>query len=225
VRQLESEFIQFARELDLARVLGNESGKNAITEKKSELAACVGMLEDAEKRLNNLVSAVEVGGDIAILVTRMRAAESQVNDLKKQRLELQTELLTLTNIAQDEQSSYETLSKLMEQLESKDIDLEDKLRLRFRMQTEVQKVTRRLLLYPGGPCKPPVEVAKLTTELKGFGYDDDQIRAYFDNLPIKPDRKQRYFIAFMRNGIVRSVKEGKALETDVGEAAYELASI
>jgi DNA invertase Pin-like site-specific DNA recombinase len=216
IGDLESEFMEFTRELDALRVLGDETSKNAITAKRSELVACEGMLEDAEKRFSNLMIAMETGGDIKMLVTRTRTLEGQMNDLKKQRLELQSELQSLTNTTRDEQHSYEALGKLMEQLKTMDAEPEERMHFRSRMQSEVQKIVRRLLLFSAGPCKPssPEEIEKLTTELRSYGYEEDRIKAYFDT-EIKPDRTQRYFMAFMRNGIVRSVKNGQVLEADL----------
>ena len=216
IGDLESEFMEFTRELDALRVLGDETSKNAVVAKRSELVACEGMLEDAEKRLSNLMIAMETGGDIKMLVTRTRTLEGQMNNLKKQRLELQSELQTLTNTSQDEQHSYEALGKLMEQLKAKDAEPDERMQFRARMQSEVQKVVHKLLLFSGGPCKASSqeEVEKLTSELRSYGYGDDRVKAYFD-AEIKPNRTQRYFVAFMRNGIVRSVKNGKVLEADI----------
>lgn len=210
---LESEFMEFTRELDALRVLGDETSKNAITAKRSELVACEGMLEDAEKRFSNLMIAMETGGDIKMLVTRTRTLEGQMNDLKKQRLELQSELQSLTNTAHDEQHSYAALGKLMEQLKAMDVEPDERTQFRVRMQSEVQKIVRKLLLFSGGPCKPssPEETEKLKAELRSYGYEEDRVKAYIDT-EIKPDRTQRYFMAFMRNGIVRSVKNGQVLE-------------
>ncbi|MBV7539064.1 recombinase family protein [Duganella sp. sic0402] len=215
IGDLETEFMQFTRELDTLRILGDETGKNAINAKRSELAACEGKLEDAEKRFNNLMVAVETGGDIKMLVMRIRSLEGQMNELKKQRLELQSELQSLTNTAQDEQHSYAALIELMEELKSMDAEPEERMQFRMRMQSEIQKVVRKLLLFSGGPCKPVFreEVERVTAELRDAGYEEDRINAYFDT-QIKPDRTKHYFIAFMRNGIVRSVKDGEVLETD-----------
>jgi chromosome segregation ATPase len=216
IGDLENEFMQFTLELDALRILGDETGKNAINAKRSELVACEGKLEDAEKRFNNLMLAVEVGGDIKMLVMRIRTLEGQMNELKKQRLELQSELQSLTKTAQDEEHSYAALTELMEQLKSMDAEPEERMQFRMRMQSEVQKVVRKLLLFSAGPCKPssPEEIERIMAELRSAGYDEDRINAYF-NTQIKPDRTKHYFIAFMRNGVVRTVRDGEVLETDI----------
>ncbi|QDW51052.1 hypothetical protein [Burkholderia sp. KBS0801] len=162
----------------------------------------------------NLLNAIEAGGDMPILIQRLRDVEAQVNDLKKQRLALQSEVEILTNTSRDEQVSLEMLSQLMEQLGSKESDLEEKLRLRFRMLGEVQKVVRRLDLFPGGPMLAQDEIDALRSQLQSGGFDNGRIDDYLTQLPIKPDRSARYFIAHLRNGISRTVRQGQVMETD-----------
>lgn len=214
IRQLESEFITFTRELDLRRVLGEASADNEVTAKRASLDACNAMVEETETRLNNLMTAIETGGDMPILIQRLRDVEAQLSDLKKQRLALQSEVQISSNTARDEQASLEVLGQLMEQLESKETDLDEKLRLRFRMLSEVQKVVRRLDLFPGGPMLASDEIEALRSQLKDDGFDDSRISDYFSQLPLKPDRTARYFIAHLRNGISRTVRQGDVLEMD-----------
>ncbi|MDC6180619.1 recombinase family protein [Ralstonia solanacearum] len=214
IRNLESEFIMFTRELDLHRVLGETSTDNGVTAKRASLAACNARVEEAETKLKNLVAAIETGGDMPILVQRLRDVEAQINDLKKQRLALQSEVQILSNTTRDEEASLQVLSQLMDQLESKETALDEKLRLRFRMLSEVQKVVRRLDLFPGGPMLASDENEGLRSQLKDSGFDDSRIDDYFSQLPRKPDRTARYFIAHLRNGICRTVGQGKVLEMD-----------
>ena len=219
IRQLEEEFVSFTRELDLAQVLGDDSGQKAIQAKKSELDACVGELEAMQGRFDNLLKAVEFGGDLSSLVQRMRDVEAAVAGLKKRRLELQTELDTQVFAKQSESSSHANLQALMDQLQSKSTDLDEKLELRFKMLAEVQRVVNTLMLFPGGVYYDEDQLARRAQGLRDAGYDEKRINAYLESLPTKPDRNQRYFIAFMRNGIVREVRSGKVLE--VGPPRYE----
>jgi DNA invertase Pin-like site-specific DNA recombinase len=214
IRQLEAEFISFTRELDLAHVLGDDSSQQAVDAKKMELAACVGELDAAQSRFGNLLKAVEVGGDVTALVQRLRDVESALNELKKRRIELQTELEALMFVKESESSSYANLNSFMEQLQSKESSLDEKLKLRFKMLAEVQRVVSKLLLFPGGRYYDEWELALEAERLTETGYDEARVNAHLESLPTKPDREERYFIAFMRNGIVRTVKQGKVLEVD-----------
>ncbi|MYM81786.1 recombinase family protein [Duganella sp. FT50W] len=214
VRQLEAEFVKFTRELDLKQVLGEGSGKGAVQAKKSELAACAGELEATEAKFKNLLKAVELGGDVSMLVQRMREMEHATVELKKRRHALQAELQSLISVEQIESSSYENMSALMEQLESKSTELDEKLRLRFRMLTEVQRIVKRLYLFPGGAWHSIDEVDGMAAGLREAGYDEDRIEAYISSLPTKPNRDERYFVASMRNGMVRTVKAGDVIEVD-----------
>ncbi|MHA6847375.1 recombinase family protein [Ralstonia syzygii] len=214
IRNLESEFITFTRELDLHRVLGETSADNGVTAKRASLAACNAMVEETETKQKNLVAAIEAGGEMPILVQRLQDVQAQLNDLKKQRLALQSEVQILSNSTRDEEASLEVLGQLMVQLESQETDLDEKLRLRFRMLSEVQKVVRRLDLFPGGPMLASDEVEALRSQLKDDGFDEGRINDYFSQLPVKPDRTARYFVAHLRNGISRTVRQGQVLEMD-----------
>jgi len=219
VRNLEQELLSFARELNIAKVLGESSHIDNLTATQGELTACTGKLEELERRMNNLAMALEAGGDVVFLVERLRNTESEVNELKKRRLELQTEIATFKNVSHNDQSFVENIAKLLDQLESKDSELDDKLRLRFRLLTEVQKVFRRIDLYPGGIYTTPIDPEKLAAELRhDAGYDIDRIAKYLGEIQFKPDRKTRMFIAHLHNGTIRSVMNGKMLETNPEEA-------
>ncbi|WP_286758487.1 recombinase family protein [Ralstonia sp. RL] len=213
VRNLEQELLSFTKELNIAKVLGESPKADGLTAKQSELTACTGKLEDLERRMNNLASALETGGDVLFLVERLRNAESEVNELKKRRLELQTEIATYKNVSHNDQSFVENIAKLLGQLESKDTDLDDKLRLRFRLLTEVQKVFRRIDLYPGGLINTSEQLEQIAADLKDEGADPERVASYLSKMPMKPDRAARFFVAHLHNGIKRSVVNGKMLET------------
>jgi DNA invertase Pin-like site-specific DNA recombinase len=215
IRQLESEFISFTRELDLAHLLGDDSSQQAVDAKQVELAACIGELDGMQSRFDNLLKAVEVGSDVAPLVQRLREVEAAISALKKRKLELQAELDALMFVKGSESSSHANLSTFMEQLQAKGTTLEEKLKLRFNMLTEVQRVVGKLMLFPGGRYYDDERVASIVDGLRVDGFSEDRIAAYIDSLPTKPNREERFFVAFMRNGIVRNVKGGKIIEVDL----------
>lgn len=213
VRQLESEFLTFAKELNIAKVLGDSSVADSLTAKQSELTACTGKLEELEGKMNKLAIAIETGGDVVYLVQRLRDAEAEVNELKKRRLALQTEVATFKNVSHNDQTFVDNIAKLLEQLGSKESELDDKLRLRFRLLTEIQKVVRRIDLYPGGLFNTPEQLEKLAADLREEGFNRDRIALYLSEMPTKPDRAARFFVTHLHNGIKRSVGNGKMLET------------
>lgn len=132
----------------------------------------------------------------------------------KKLLFLQSEVETLISISSSDQAFVENLSQLMEQLESKETDLDEKYRLRFRLLTEVQRIVRRLDLYPGGISKTPEQLSILTIELQEMGYPENTVSNYISQTQTKPDRKARFFVAHMRNGVKRAVVHDKVLETN-----------
>lgn len=213
VRQLETEFLTFTKELNLASVLGDTSATDNLAAKESDLAACIGKLEEFESKMNNLLTAVESGSDVTFLVQRLRDVEAELNNLKKRRLALQTEVDSLRNSSPNDQESVENLSALLEQLENKSTDLDDKYRLRFRLLTEVQKLVRRIDLYPGGIINTEEQINKLALELENDGFDRERIAAYLSQERTKPDRKAKFFVAHFHNGVKRSVVNGILLES------------
>lgn len=212
LRQLESEFLSFTSELDIAVVLGDTSAADTLSAKKSELNACDGRLTELEHKLNNLLTAMEMGSDVMALVNRVRDLEGQVNDLKKLRLSLQSEVQSMSNIGPNDQAFVDSLTELLKQLTSKDGDLDEKYRIRFRLLTEVKKVVRRLDLFPGGVVNTPEQLATMADDLLEAGYDEDRVAAHITSMPTKPDRTARYFIAHLHNGVRRTVINGKMLE-------------
>nr|WP_240950479.1 recombinase family protein [Collimonas pratensis] len=215
MRQLETEFLKFTKELNLAHVLSDTSMSDSLAAKRSELAACTGQLAELQIKMNNLITAIESGADVNALVQRSRDVEGQINDHKKRQLLLQSEVETLINIGTSDQAFVENLSDLMEQLASKETDLDEKYRLRFRLLSEVQKLVFRLDLYPGGITKTPEQLTKLVLELETFGYTEGRIANYISQVQTKPDRKARFFLAHMRNGIKRTVVNGEVLDTNL----------
>lgn len=212
LRDLESEFLQFTRELDLSKILGDSAAVSAIEQKKAELASCIGQLEEEQAKANNLLTALESGSDVAILVERLRSVERRVNDLTKHRQELQIRIRLLELVGRSDHASIVNLTRLMEQLESKETSLDEKYRIRFRLMTEVQKVVSRLDLFPGGMIKTAEELKNLSEELLAMDYSEERIATYIAQCATRPDRKARFFVAHMRNGVKRSVVNGKLLE-------------
>jgi DNA invertase Pin-like site-specific DNA recombinase len=213
LRQLEAEFLSFTSELDIALVLGDTSAADNLSAKKSELNASSGRLTELEFKLGNLLTAMEMGSDVMALVSRVRDLEGQVNDLKKLRLSLQSEVQSMSNVGPNDQVFVDNLTELLEQLVSKDSDLDEKYRIRFRLLTEVKKVVRRLDLFPGGGVSTPEQLAKEAADLQMAGYSEDRITAYINGMRIKPDRDARFFVAHLHNGITRTVIDGKMLES------------
>jgi DNA invertase Pin-like site-specific DNA recombinase len=213
LRKLESEFLQFTRELNVAQILGDTSAKDLLSSKQNELSACIGKLEETQIKLNNLLKAIESGSDVISLVQRMRDVEIDVANFKKEKLLLHTEVESMRNVGVSDQVYVDNMTELMTQLESKSTTLDDKLRLRFRLLTEVQKVVRRLDLFPGGVFKTLEQLEMLSDELKGLGYSRERVSAQLQNMPTRPDRKAKFFIAHLHSGIRRTVVNGLMLET------------
>lgn len=214
LRDLETEFLKFTREMDLAKVLGDSTTVSAIEHKKAELASCIGQLDEEQTKANNLLTALESGSDVSLLVGRLREVEGRVNDLKKRRLELQDEIHALELAGPNDKAAIANLTHLMEQLESKETSLDEKYRIRFRLMTEVQKIVSRLDLFPGGIFRTTDELRKLSEELLAIGYSEERVAAHIAQRSTKPDRSARFFVAHMRNGVKRSVVTGKLLEHD-----------
>jgi DNA invertase Pin-like site-specific DNA recombinase len=220
VRDLETEFLNFTKELNFAKLIGSTS-IDWLTQKQSELAACIGKLNELESKEKNLLTAIEVGMNIQSLVQRLREIDTQISESKKTRLALQSEIEALKHSETSDQSHIENVEELMIQLNSPENDLDAKLRLRFRLLTEVQKVVLRLDLYPGGILHTQDELLTLSNQLIEEGYDQLRVDAYLERMPVKPDRKARYFVAHLHNGIYRTVRNGQILEGGGPDGALE----
>lgn len=220
LRNLETEFLNFTRELNFAKLIGSTS-IDSLSQKQSELAACTGKLSELDRKEKNLLKAVEAGADIKSLVQHLRDVENQVNELKKNRLALQSEIEILKHVESSDQTHIENVEELMIQLNSPETDLDAKLRLRFRLLTEVQKIVRRLDLFPGGIVHSQDELSTLSRQLLEDGYDRQRVDAYLEAMPTKPDRNARYFIAHLHNGIYRTIRNGEILEGGGPDGAKE----
>ncbi len=214
LRDLQSEFLSFAKELDLAQVLGNSSTSDILSNKRKELAVCSGEIQALQIKLNNLVTAIEAGADMELVVQRMRSQQGQLNELKKRQLFLLTEIETLSTNDIRDQFFLNNLTELMARLESKDTTHDEKYRLRFRLFTEIQKLFKQLTLFPGGIVPNTYELSLLVDKLKGFGWERNKIDAYISaTIQTKPDREERFFAAYLRNGVIRYFMNGHITET------------
>lgn len=208
--QLASELLSFISELDIALVLGDTSVQQNCSIKKGELNACSGRLAELEFKLSNLLTAMEMGSDIQALVNRVRDLEGQVDDLKKLRQSLQSEVQSMSDIGPSDQAFVDRMTELLTQLTSKDNDLDEKYRIRFRLMSEVKKLVRRLDLFPGGIVNMPEQLATMADDLREAGYDEDHVAGHITNMPTEPDRKARFFVAHLHN-ISRTVVNGTML--------------
>jgi DNA invertase Pin-like site-specific DNA recombinase len=225
IRHLESEFLSFTSELDIGLVLGDTSAADDLSRKKGELSACNGQLIELEFKLNNLLVAMENGSDILVLLDRVRELEGRVNDLKKLRMSLQSDVLIMSNIGPNDQVFVDNLSKLLEQLVAKEGDLDEKYRIRFRLMSEVKKVIRRIDLFPGGSVTTSEQLGQLTLGLREAGFDEARIAAQISDTIIQPDRTARFFVAHLHNGVIRTVNREQVLETRKSGLAGKLNAI
>lgn len=58
------------------------------------------------------------------------------------------------------------------------------------------------------------EVDCLRMQLAEGGFENGRIGNHLAQLPVKPDRMARYFVAHLRSGITRTVRQGYVIETD-----------
>lgn len=208
-KKLEEEFLMFTKELDIVSVLGDTSAAQVLAAKKSLLAASIGEIAELEIKLNNLLLAMETGADVMILVQRVRELEGRLIEQKKQRLALEAEVETLSSAGPGDQVHLDNIALLMEELALDSTQLDDKYRLRFRLMSEVKRIVRKIVLYPGGVVCKPSELQAQAEELREMGFDNDRIAGHINSMPIVPNRDGRYFIAFLRNGVARTVIKGK----------------
>jgi DNA invertase Pin-like site-specific DNA recombinase len=205
---LEEAFIRLAKGIDFDRFIkeGADQTKTVrsigekITIKQAER-------EDIDKRKQNLIHALE-GSALhpTSIIERIAEHQASIDAIDAEIAALRAELTSANNQESISKNTLEVVQELLDQLKTK--SGEELYLLRARINENLRRVIRELVLYPGGTIHISDEVVQITQELRATGrYSDADIEKYaHEMLPTQPRKDDKYFVIKNRDRVLQMLK-------------------
>lgn len=208
--------LRFCKSVNFSGVLGvNQDVQADINNALLRVEAIKQEILDVTGRNESLLDALEKAGqDTApqLILDRMKANETKLTALEADKLQVEEDVIRLSNSQVDasaQQNLIVDLLKRLETLEGSDLHL-----LRIRLSEAVKRVIARIDTFPGGRWYSEDEAEKFRRDLISADvYDRDQIIDMCAKLDTEPNKKHRLLMIVFKNGEHRTVlSKGKVLD-------------
>ncbi len=193
---LEEAFIRHAKGIDFERFI-KESADQTKTVRSigDKIIIKRAEREDLIKRKDNLIEALESATlPPKSVLERIVEFEVGIDAIDAEIASLNDELTSANNLESISKNTLEVIQELLDQLKTK--SGEDLLLLRARINENLRRVVRELVLFPGGTIHTVEEVEQIKRELRESGrYAEADIDNYAQEmLPTQPRKDDKYFV-------------------------------
>jgi len=205
---LEESFIRLAKGIDFERFI-KESADQSKTVRSigDKIVIKQDERESLVKRKDNLIEAIE-NAEVQpkSMVERIVEYEVSLEAIDTEIVSLKHELASANNLESISKNTLEVIQELLDQLKTK--SGEDLLLLRARINENLRRVVRELVLFPGGTIHTVEEVEKIKQELRESGrYSESDIDNYAQELlPTQPRKDDKYFVIKNRDRVLQMLK-------------------
>lgn len=206
--ELEEAFIRFAKGVDFAQFVRASSDQARTAQSLRDNIAITRANRDvAITRRDNLIDALaQVDAQPTSVVERILKHEAEIKELSDKLVKLEGELQSAVNLESIARSALEDINVLLDRLRSQAGD--ELFLLRARINENLRRVVRELVLFPGGTIHTDEEVKQIKGELQSTGrYSDSDIDAYArEMLPTQPRKHDKYFVLKNRDQVLQMLK-------------------
>lgn len=207
---LEEAFIRLAKGIDFERFV-KESADQTKTVRSigDKIVIKQAERESLVKRKDNLIEAIENAAvQPKSMVERIVEYEVSIDAIDAEITSLKDELTSANNLEGISKNTLGVIQELLDQLKTK--SGEDLLLLRARINENLRRVVRELVLFPGGTIHTEEEVAQIKQELRECGrYAEADIENYAQEmLPTQPRKDDKYFVIKNRDRVLQMLKPG-----------------
>ncbi len=202
----EQSMLTYCTGLDIRYFLNTDnSAQSEIQTLETQLIAAKQSISEIDKKLENILDAITVGGELPPLVSRMKA-------LNDDRLEKDASLRTIQqryenviraqfDVSEVQTSISNLISKMNELPEDRRYDF------RAELSQQVKRLIATIKVYAGGSMDTPKFISALRRHLMSKGHSSSDIEMHVSTkLRTSPKVKERFFITASRNGGVRMIR-------------------
>lgn len=207
-QHFEANFLALVRHLDLGLVVADEATKSRLAGLMQRKAALEGMLESAEDKVKNLVTAMEspLSDSARVQVTeRINALAYQIQVWRAEDKELISEIQRHTILISTAAERHRQAIELMGMMDSKKGP--DRFALRARLAQLIRDAVDEIRLFPDGKSGATGPQER-EADLLSLGFEPARVKAYIERWdgaePLTKEGKRFYFVKF-KNGAHQAV--------------------
>lgn len=240
-KDFEKSFLTFCRSLELRKLLDQSDMIQVETERQltlnEQLQSVIAEIDESERRLQRLTTAVEMGGDsLATIVNRMRELESGLTSAISRKEEFQKEVKASELSKQQRSMEAESIRDLISHMES--LDGDELFKVRAALAEHIRHLIKAVTVYPAGPLDTPETIQHIRNELiKDGAFSLERIDAFISEAyQTEPQRTgrgmrgryasrkdiRRFFTIKAKNGAFRVVypdfDDPTQMKVDLGNA-------
>jgi DNA invertase Pin-like site-specific DNA recombinase len=220
-KDFETSFLTFCRGLDLAGLLqsadDNDSGQSELKDLRDELERTQATIQENNRRVQQLLAAIEGGEPPTILVERMRQLENEIATANDREKSLQDQLDLIEVSDSSRAAEIASVQDLLQKLDTKTGD--ELFVLRVALAEQIRRLVSEVRVHPAGTLTPQQDIEEIKRKLLDEGFSKKRVDAYIQTLQTEPKRQgrgvrgryasrkdsSRYFVIKGRNGGIRVI--------------------
>jgi DNA invertase Pin-like site-specific DNA recombinase len=216
-QDLEKSFLSFCTGLELEKVLADIDksleAKSEVKTLQEELDAVDARLAENNRRVENLVKALEDGEPSAALMNRLKVLEEEISISCALQKQLKDELSKQLISEKEKATEHQSMQELISQIASKAGD--ELFVLRSALADKIRRVIKEVRLYPAGTLRTLEEKHQMRENLKSWGFTLERINEYLKSWRTEPERAggryasrrdtPKHFVMKARNGGIRII--------------------
>lgn len=194
-KDFEKSLLTFCKGLELQKLL-DDFGKegNAVNEIKGlqeDLMLTDAKIEDNNRKVANIIAAIEDGVTSAVLKERLQHLESEIASAFERKKELQEKISEALFSAKSDAADVITMQTTLERIENMSGD--DLFIFRSALAETIRKTLREVQLFPAGSISTQAEIDSLKEELTESGFSEKRINEYISSFKTKPERANKHY--------------------------------
>lgn len=165
--EFEKNFLLFCKSIDLQQLLIASKEKNLKQDRMLSVVeqrqSTIATIEDAAKKLELLLQALEQGDPPKALLSRLHKIEAEIEALTEQKKQFDIEIQTIESLSKEEATDADLIRILVDELDSQTGDI------RFHTRAALAEIIRRVLfqiqLFPAGTLVSKEKYNSYRTEI------------------------------------------------------------
>jgi hypothetical protein len=192
-KEFETSFLTFCSGLDLQRLLDDieqkQSTQSELKNLRDQLARTTAKAQEDKRRVEKLLTAIEVGDAPAALLERIRHLESEIASENEIERSLVSQISAIELAESSSAHEVEAIHERLNRLNTMTGD--DLFVLRVALAEQIRRLVKEVKVYPAGKLHSASEINELTQELLSAGYSQERVNDHIQTLQTEPKRQGR----------------------------------
>jgi DNA invertase Pin-like site-specific DNA recombinase len=189
-KDLETSLLTFCKGLELQKLLDefdkSAEANNETKKLQEELVITESKIESSNRKVANIIAAIEEGVSSAVLKDRLQLLEEEISAAIERKKELQEKISENLFAAKSDAADIVTMQKQLDRIENMSGD--ELFVFRSALAETIRKTLREVRLFPAGALSTQAEIDLLREQLQSSGYSPNKIKEYLSSFRTEPAR-------------------------------------